>query len=735
MTHSRPFRAAAALLLALGVVTTRAASRNGASGDPLPPVPTREDRRVIRKSEGGEHRMRVARAFEAEMLTPGAPVDVERYTIDMRVTIHPNRVDGSVRIRARSLQDGLQALDVDLYDEMTVTQVVTGATPLVFFHLNDQVQVTLDRGYDTGELIDLAIGYGGTPPNPGFGSFTFQTHGAGDDPIVSSLSEPTYAPTWWPCIDDPSDKAIVDMNLTVPDPLVGVSNGLLVNTIANPDSTMTYEWRSSYPISTYLVSVAISNYVTWTDVYTPVSGGLADMPVQNWVYPEHFANAFEDLSVTVPMLEFYSGLLGEYPFVDEKYGHAIFPFGGAMEHQTATSYGAVLIRGDHFYDWIVAHELGHQWFGDKVSPSAWPEVWLNEGGATYSEALWREHLGGPPALQAWMTSLDSRPFCGTLYDPVAGGCNLFGATVYDKGGWVLHMLRHVVGDTAFFQGLQDYFTSRAYDSAATSDLHAAMETASGLPLGPFFSRWVFDTGEPNYRWGWSAVQTTAGWVIYVHVDQLQAGQPFIMPLDIVVTSPPGNSKTTHVVQNSMAGQDFVLPPQSRAPTDVRFDPDGWILKTVNQIALPDLDGDGVPDTADNCGMLSNPEQDDFDGDLSGDNCDCAPLDAAIQVPPPEVGGLMLTGAAPASLEWFPVPGGGPGLTYDILRASLDTTNPAGVPASLECLASGLATPSGSDGDPLPIGEGVIYFVRAVETCLGPLGTPPGGSPRPSPACP
>jgi len=202
-----------------------------------------------------------------------------------------------------------------------------------------------------------------------------------------------------------------------------------------------------------------------------------------------------------------------------------------------------------------------------------------------------------------------------------------------------------------------------------------------------------------------------------------------------VVTIPGNIKATHVVQNTMVGQDFVLPPHAEAPTNVQFDPDGWILKSVTEMALPDADGDGVPDTADNCGLLGNPEQHDSDSDLVGDSCDCAPLDPAIQVPPLEVDGLTVSGAAPASLDWAVVPGGGPGLTYDVLRASLDTVNPGDLPASLGCIDSGLATPPGSDGDPLPIGEGFIYLVRAVEGCVGPLGTPPGGAPRPSPLCP
>src|SRR5262249_37518576 len=206
---------------------------------------------------------------------------------------------------------------------------------------------------------------GGTPPAVGYGAFTFQTHANGTQPIVSSLSEPTYARAWWPCIDRPDDKALVSMDLNVPSGLVAVSNGLLVATLPQGDGTVTYQWRSAYPISTYLVSAAISNYSTWTETYHPVSGA-PDMLVQNWVYPELLSKAQQDFSVTVPMLTFFSNLFGEYPFVAEKYGHALFPFGGGMEHQTATSYGSAQVTGNNQYDWIVAHEMAHQWWGDSV---------------------------------------------------------------------------------------------------------------------------------------------------------------------------------------------------------------------------------------------------------------------------------------------------------------------------------------------------------------------------------
>src|SRR5262249_48287631 len=158
-----------------------------------------------------------------------------------------------------------------LYDNMALSSVTSGPSILSWTRGSNLLHVSLGRSYAAGEIVNLSISYGGLPLDTGFGSFRFRTPGPPAPPILASPSEPTYAPTWWPCVDDPADKAIVEMNLTVPGNLIGVSNGLLTATVTNPDTTRTYKWRSNYPISTYLVSVAISNYVTWTDLYNPVT--------------------------------------------------------------------------------------------------------------------------------------------------------------------------------------------------------------------------------------------------------------------------------------------------------------------------------------------------------------------------------------------------------------------------------------------------------------------------------
>ena len=673
----------------------------------------------------------------AALLGGPANVDIDHYTLDLQVILSPQKVDGTVRIQGRSLLAGLTQVDVNLHDLMNVTQVRVGALPSAFSRSGHAVHVMLGRPYADQEPFDVTIDYDGAPQSTGFGSFVFATHAG--QPIISSLSEPDGAPSWWPCVDRPDDKAIVDMNLTIPSALKGVSNGLLVATIDNGNGTKTWQWRSNYPISTYLVSVAISNYVTWTDFYAPVTGGPA-MPVQHWVYPEHENAARQDFSVTVPQLQFFSNLLGEYPFVEEKYGHAIFSFGGGMEHQTVTSYGAGLIRGDNRFDWVVAHEMGHQWFGDSVGPAVWDEIWLNEGFASYSEALWWEHLHGTDGLFDYMASLDSRPFCGPLHAP---SCGLFGYTVYDKGAWVLHMLRGVMGDVAFFDGLRDYVVAFQNGSATTDGLRATMEAASGLSLASFFDSWVFQTGEPAYQWSWSTAQTPSGWVTYVRVNQTQPGPIFVMPIRLRVTTGAGSTET--ILQNNVRIQDFVLTPQAAQPTSLALDPDDWILKTTAMVPTVDGDGDGVPDSADNCLATANPGQANLDGDALGDTCDsdidgdglanggdCAPIDPLNLPPQTEVLGLEISGGSSTLLQWAAQ---GAGVSYDVLSGNSAGLPSAGGVGNATCLAPGLSVTQTSDTRTPEPDNSFYYLIRARNTCgVGPLGWGSTGQPRLSSAC-
>lgn len=516
-----------------------------------------------------------------EMRRAQEDYDVYFYDIDIEIDEGPETVDGYVIMRATSLVDGLTSVVMNLYSNMVVDGVEHDGSSAGASHNGSFITVTLNSTVNTGGTFEIKVFYHGAPIDD---ALDFSTHGSGD-PIISSLSEPSGARQWWPCKDTPADKAdSARIALTVDDALIAVSNGMLRSEVDN-GSTKTYEWFETYPITTYLISVAISNYSTWTDYYTY---GRATMPIENYVYPEHLSDAMEDLNITAEAIGVLADAFGPYPFIDERYGHAVFPWGGAMEHQTCTSYGRVLIRGDHYYDWILIHELGHQWWGDWVTCETWEDIWLNEGFASYSEALWFEEQGGESTYDSYVASYDSYGyFNGPIYDPDS----TFNRTVYDKGALILHMLRRIFelpnGTMGHYpyDGLQSvldaYGAANAYDTATTAEFQGFCETAYGGSMDWFFQPWVYGANRPDYQYSWVASQHGPPYEIMLHVEQVQTNAGlFTMPIDIEIQTIAGDTMLT--VWNDQWEQDFFFSVDA-LPANLSFDPGNWILKYVSQI--------------------------------------------------------------------------------------------------------------------------------------------------------
>ncbi|RMG44923.1 MAG: hypothetical protein D6718_08900 [Acidobacteria bacterium] len=726
-------RRTTALLAALAIAAPAAAPASGMR----PPTP--EERDALRAKRG--LRTAAEAAADSAKLANQDLFDVQRY--DLRIVFNPNtrRINGQVTVTAQSLADGLDQVMLDLLDNMNVDGVDSGGVPLAFDHQGGVLTVTLDRPYGAGEVFAFTVSYAGEPDPGGTGYFGWNKFlQGGYGKMAWSLSEPDGARGWWPCKDRPDDKAMVDERWTVPAPWVATGNGVLAGTDPGTPGWIEYHWVPSHPLTTYLVSIAATDYVSFSDTYDTLSGGT--MPIDYYVYPGDLADAQESFKNTPAMIRYYAETFGEYPFVEDKYGMSAFPFSGAMEHTTNTSYGYTLIDGTHRYDYIIAHELSHQWWGDSVSPETWADVWLNEGFATYSEALWEEHLNGWPGYHDYMNSLWREHFDGPVYDPTA----LFGSTVYDKGAWVLHMLRHVMGPQAFFDGLRAWYADHKDGVGNTAQFQANMETFHGAGLGWFFDEWVYGENSPRYEYGWSTADLGDGtYRTYVRIHQVQTDAGvFTMPVDLTLVLPSGDEVRT--VWNDAWDQDFTLD-SSEPPSDVLFDRDDWILKaSVTTITLDDADGDGVPDRNDNCPAAANPAQADFDGDGTGDACDadddgdrlddaadCAPFDPE-QGRPDEVYPLSARrGPAGAThLEWAAAARAD---DYDVVRgtgAGLRAGDYGG------CRARGLTGLSYDDPDLPPAGEMFTYLVRGHDTGCGgdgPLGDASDGSPRDAPCAP
>ena len=506
-------------------------------------------------------------------LAPGQEnYDALDYDLSIRVDFAQTKIFGTCVATVRSLVGSLASVPLDFYNNMAITQVLVNGAPTGFTRAANVLTVPISPPAALGETLAVTVEYNGRPFNVGFGSFVFTTHAGA--PLAATLSEPTYARTWWPCKDTPSDKATATERIRVPNGNVSAGNGTLLSTTDNGDGTTTFTWRESYPIATYLVSLTVTNFQTFDDLYISASGDT--MPLHFYAYPERYAEAVEDFSITSSQISYFASMFGEYPFIDEQYGMAMFPFGGAMEHQTMTSMGAGLVLGTHSYDWVIAHELAHQWWGDLVSPLTWADIWLNEGFATFSETLWWGSEYGEQGYRSYLASND-HDFTGPLYNPPS----LFSLTVYDKGSWVLHMLRGVVGDEDFFTILRTHATDSAYGNVSTAGFQATCEAVSGLDLDRFFEQWVYtDSGRPDYEYAWSVLPSEAAAAVRVSVRQVQSGPLFEMPIPVGLVLASGDT-LWHVLQDSLAAQSFVLA-TPEPPVALAFDPKGWILKHANE---------------------------------------------------------------------------------------------------------------------------------------------------------
>jgi aminopeptidase N len=508
--------------------------------------------------------------------TPADPtIDVTYYGLNLTITTSPPWIAGRVSVHARAVDSFVDSLRLDLADPMTVDSVSTGGQAAAFTHTGGTLRIRLDRTYTAGEIIQVDISYRGLPVETGFGSFVFSSHNG--TPWAWSLSQPYGARDWWPCKDHPLDKAdSADIRVTCDSMFRVGSNGTLNGIVDNGNGTRTWFWHERHPIAAYLVSIALTDYVEFTNWFRYSADD--SMPVVNYVTPEHLSDGLANLPRVVAMLGIFSNAFGLYPFVDEKYGHAEFQRGGAMEHQTMTS--ATYLA---FAEYVVAHELAHQWFGDLITCASWRHLWLNEGFATYCEAVYFERQYGVQAY--WNDMLPklaaAKTAVGTLWvQDTSQISTLFNqALVYDKGAAVLHMLRHVLGDSVFFRAIKRYATTPRlqFATAVTADFQEACELESGRDLGWFFQEWFEGERYPQYQYSWTTTPSGSGADVTIRLDQITGTTNptfFTMPVDLHCSS--AGWDTTLTVSHTFSGQEWTIHlPVS--PTAVEPDPDHWIL--------------------------------------------------------------------------------------------------------------------------------------------------------------
>jgi len=519
--------------------------------------------------------------------------DVQHYELSIEVSnLQPSidtcLLEGTNRMTIQSADDALSEFQFRLDDAYTISSaLLNDATPVSPSRLSaSTVSVTLDRTYTLGETFTLTIEYSGQTDSGGMGSIEVDTQPDGT-PIVSTLSEPYFAHNWWPCKDgdiwtagDNSDKATIDFSITAPSGMTAVSNGALTQTVPVSGGRTRFDWSTGYPTATYLVAFAATEYNTWTQQYAHAGGS---MPVEFYIYPYYDHPSYRDAwNRSVDMLATFATIYGEYPFINEKYGIYNFSFGGGMEHQTASGQGG-------FGESLTAHELGHQWWGDAITCETWSDIWLNEGFATYSECLWEELKEGARNEAAYHAAvLTHKPtYTGdTVYIPRSETSSVsrifnYNAT-YLKACWVLHQLRHVVGDHPFFDFLDYYRAEFEDDAVSTAEFINTANDFFQTDMSWFFDQWLYEPGSPEYRYGWDFFADDGRYYLLAHIEQVQAPpypDVFTMPVDLHVDSPGGVEVVTAF--NDAREQWFALP-ITNPPIGLELDPDEWILSYLRQ---------------------------------------------------------------------------------------------------------------------------------------------------------
>lgn len=411
-----------------------------------------------------------------------AGYDVQHYALDLSVDVPSNTIRATTVISAVAMT-ALDSFHLDL-SGLRVDSVNVAGQPANFTREDGELIITPAAALAEGETFSVTVAYGGQPEPramPMLGQIGWLRRGE----TIVVVSEPFGASTWFPSNDHPQDKATYDIRITVDEPFVAASNGLLVEVI-EADGQRTYVWDVINPMATYLATVAIDEYIIEEEE------GPNGLPILNFITPGTRDVALLALENTGEMIEFYSELIGPYPF--ESYGAIVLPLGFSLETQTRSllSQGHLLMPGEE----VVAHELVHQWFGNSVSLEQWQDIWLNEGFATYLSWLWAEHRYGPERLESTVNGSIQAPF--NVNPPgTPSADNLFEQTVYVRGALTLHALRLRLGDEIFFELLRQYYATFRDDNVSTEEFIALAEEISGEELDAFFEKWLYTTGIPS----------------------------------------------------------------------------------------------------------------------------------------------------------------------------------------------------------------------------------------------
>ncbi len=421
--------------------------------------------------------------------------------------IHINELDFTAKtIAARTFVtieakvDNLAVITLELLD-FTVDEVkVDGTAIAVFQHQSPFLSIPLNTPVNAGQIVFVEVAYHGAPFYEGWGGFHWSGQYAFNLGVGFESDPHNLGKAWFPCVDDFHDRAMYELFVTVDEPKMAVCGGTLMEVIDNGNGTKTYHWKFHDDIPTYLASVAVGEYINVPYSFTSMTGD--EIPIGIYVRPFDTAKVAGSFQTLSPILEAFESYFGPYQW--ERVGYVGTAL-GAMEHSTNIAMPNSTITGGLGYEWLVAHEVSHQWFGNLVTCASAEDMWLNEGWAVFCESLYREALYGTGAYQANMftkhrTVLHNAHVSDGGYLALYGIPTqyTYGTTVYQKGGIVVHTLRNYLGDELFFPAVRDYLEAYKFNYADSWDVRDFLSNHSGVDLTDFFEAWVFTPGFPEF---------------------------------------------------------------------------------------------------------------------------------------------------------------------------------------------------------------------------------------------
>ncbi len=502
-------------------------------------------------------------------------IDVLNYKFSLTLTDESNEIEGIAEITIK-FKKPTTSFNLDLVKNemestgMMVSSIVENGKQICYSQQNDLLFVTVDLT-QKNDVKTYVITYHGIPldgliiSNNKYGDRTF----FGDN-------WPDRAKNWLPVVDHPADKATVDWNITAPSYYQTIGNGLLVER-TNLNDTQTFtRWKMDEPIPTKVMVIGVARFAT------EYLKEINSISVSSWVYPQDRDLGFKDLASAVPILEFMMTHVGDYPFKKLANIESKTRFGG-MENAGNIFYNEKHISGNSEFEDVIAHEIAHQWFGDSASELNWYHVWLSEGFSTYLENLYFEdHYGRESFVHKMKKDREKAlNFEKQSLSPIVDTSEtdyfkLLSPNTYEKGAWLLHMLRRQLGDDLFWKGIKTYYEEYKYDNALSEDFERVIETVSGKDFSSFFKQWLYQTGHPKLDVQWENKNNE----LKIKVKQIQ-NNLFTFPLDIRITFDDGTSDIKTFQFKERLEQKILT--ILKKVSSIELDPNTWLF--FEQIAL------------------------------------------------------------------------------------------------------------------------------------------------------